>query len=568
MNQPIAVDTADPISSTKEFQQALACYDARKLEEADTLVHELLQKNTDQYEVLHLAASVALDRYRAAEAVALFRRALVRAPGDRARGMSWRGLGDALRQAGDLPQAEDAYRHAMLCDPGIMPYAFGLSQALSDQGKFEPALELLRNIAGKHRRNPLPYWAIGTLLMQWNRQADALAAYELALSLDPGLSQPHVFAGAACQMLGRADDAVNHYKRALDLDPAAPAYCQLAQLKQFTADDPDLPRMEARLNADTAAPDAKIDAAFALAKAYDDIGDYDRAFLFLDMGNKLKRADVPYDVFTEEDAADRIMALFTRDFIARFENRSGSELSPIFILGMPRSGTTLVEQMLAAHSQIKAGGELVYISHVARELGEAWQSRGDAAPGDDDTVAADLRKGAARYAELTGELVRRHPRFTDKMPQNFMYIGVMHLLFPKAKIIHCRRDPIATCFSCYQRRFTAGNLFSFDLQDLGRFYKTYDRLMRHWHAVLPGRIFDVQYESVVADPEKEIHQVLDFCGLAFEAACLNFHSVNRAVATASNVQVRKPIYHSAIAHWRHYEKHLAPLIEGLQGLTG
>ena len=210
----------------------------------------------------------------------------------------------------------------------------------------------------------------------------------------------------------------------------------------------------------------------------------------------------------------------------------------------------------------------LFLRMLDRGLGEAWQSRGDAAPGEDDTVAADLRKGAARYAELTGELVRRHPRFTDKMPQNFMYIGVIHLLFPKAKIIHCRRDPIATCFSCYQRRFTAGNLFSFDLQDLGRFYKTYDRLMRHWHAVLPGRIFDVQYESVVADPEKEIHQVLDFCGLAFEAACLNFHSVNRAIATASNVQVRKPIYHSAIAHWRHYEKHLSPLIEGLQGLTG
>ena len=556
---------SSPAASEDAFQEAHACYEAGDIGAAAEVIADLLRSSPQRHEVQHLAGDIALKQLRPQDAWGYYQRAIDCAQDNDARGFSWYGLSQAALRLGNLPAAEDALRRASLLAPQVKQYSLDLAQVLSDQGNFEPALEALRTLSRRYPRDPMPYWAIGTLLMQWQRQADALAAYEIALAIDDSVAPVYVFAGSAHQMHGRHEEAEKMYRQALKLDPTSHAYCQLAQLKKFTPSDADLAAMEDRFAGETTADiDQRVDTAFALAKAYDDLADYNKAFERLALGNTLRRQTFNYDVATDREMVDRIVALFTPDFLAHYESFSGSTLAPIFVLGMPRSGTTLVEQMLAAHSAIRGGGELTYIGRIAGELGNTWQSRGDSAPGDDATVAADLRNAAGRYAELTADLHRRQPRFTDKMPTNFLYIGIIHLLFPNATIIHCMRDPVATCFSCYQRRFSQGNYFAFDLHDVGAYYGSYQLLMKHWHRVLPGRILDVRYEDMVAATKDGIRRILDFCKLEFEPGCLEFHNVKRAVATASNAQVRKPIYKTSIEHWRHYESHLGPLLSSLR----
>ena len=262
--------------------------------------------------------------------------------------------------------------------------------------------------------------------------------------------------------------------------------------------------------------------------------------------------------------ADGIIALFAPDFIARYGHMSTSDLAPIFIVGMPRSGTTLTEQIIASHSSVQPGGELPFMTMISRELGRTWEDRGAQAPGDDATVANDLNQAAERYGNLTVELWKDSPHITDKMPMNFFYVGIIHFLFPKAKIIYCHRDPGATCFSCLQNLFSHGNLqFSYDQTELGRMYKLHERLMSHWDKVLPGRVLTVNYEELVQDHEAQVRRILEFCGLEFEPACLDFHTLKRAVSTASFAQVRRPIYKSSLGHWKNYEPYLGPLLETL-----
>lgn len=558
-----AITASSPVPDL--FQDTLAQYEAGNIPQAAVQIANLLQNSPHRHEVLHLAGDIAAKQQRSLEAINFYQRAVESAADNDARALSWAGIGHVARDTGQPLHAEEAFRRASLAAPHVTQYTLDLAQTFSDQGKFEVALDLLRKHAKDHPGNATPYWAIGALLMQWQRAADALAAYEIAIALDPEYAAVYIYVGAVHAILGDFEKAEQNYRKALSLYADAPAYYQLAQIKKFSPDDSDIAAMEARLDrgADLHI-DIRVDAALGLAKAYDDIKDYERAFHFMKMGNDLKRRSVDYSVRADVKVMEDIAVLFGEDFIEHYQGHSGSDLAPIFIVGMPRSGTTLLEQMLAAHSEIKAGGELSYMGRIARELGRTWEGRGDRAPGDDFEVFADLTRSAMRYAELTANLRHRHPRFTDKMPENFEYIGLIHLLFPKSTIIHCRRNPVATCFSCYQRRFGTGNYYTFDMSDLGERYGGYRRMMQHWHEVLPGRILDVQYEETVADPEHTIRRVLDFCGLEFEPACLDYYKVKRAVSTSSNVQVRKPIYRSSLEHWHHYERHLLPLIDSLK----
>lgn len=561
MNEALAHDRV-----SEPYQQALACYERGDILAAAALLADLLEQPVPRHDVLQLAGDVAVWQRRHVDALSYYQNAMALAADNDALALSWSGIGRTARGMGKFLEAEDAFRRAILCAPQEMQYTMDLAQVLSDQGRFEVALELLRALARNHPADPVPPMAIGTLLLQWQRAADAQAFYEIAITLDPEYATAYTFAGAVHTMLGNFEKAEDHYRHTLALQPNAPAYYQLAQIKKFSAEDPDIVAMEARLKKDDAdlGVDAKADAAFGLAKAYDDIGNYERAFECLRLGNELKRQTVAYDVQTDIRMMDAVAALFTKDFIARYKDKTTSDLAPIFILGMPRSGTTLLEQMLAAHSKVKAGGELSYMGRVSKEIGNTWESRGDRAPGTDDEIQADFVRSGARYAELTENLRHRHPRFTDKLPENFLYIGLIALLFPKSTIIHCLRDPVATCFSCYQRRFSIGNQFTYDQGELAQYYGGYRRLMAHWHSVYPGRILDVRYEDMVTDPETGIRKVLAFSDLEFERECLGFQSVRRAVSTASNVQVRQPIYQSGIDHWRHYENHLGRLVAGLK----
>jgi tetratricopeptide (TPR) repeat protein len=389
--------------------------------------------------------------------------------------------------------------------------------------------------------------------------------YDMALQRDINHAPAHFNACVALTMLGKLDAALTACENALKIDPMLAGYYQLAALGGLKTDDPRMTWLEERLAREDELVSTRIDAGFALSRVYDEADDADRAFPPLQQANSLKRATLTYDPATESARVESIATLFTPDFLGRFAGASDSTLAPVFVLGMPRSGTTLVEQMLSAHPRIKAGGELPFMLEIARHLGKLWGSRGEAGPGSDEQVQNDLRHAVETYTRQTANLRSDESLFTDKLPGNFLFIGLIHLMFPRAHIIHCRRNPVDTCLSCYQRVFSSDDiLYSYDLTELGRYYLLYQNLMRYWHEVLPpSRILDVDYEELVAKPEEGIRRMLEFCGLEYDAACLEFQNVKRAVTTASAVQVRQPLYSSSVHRSERYRKYLGPLLAAL-----
>lgn len=540
-------------------------YQAEEYAEARVISDQLLAAAPQDHAALHLAGAIAIGQGRLPEAAELLKLALKRAPDTIRTALSWNALGKALHKANDLRQAEEAHRRAVRFDPNNCDYLVELANTYSDGRKNELAMETLQVAINRFFADPEPCIALGNLLHKCSRHEDALIAYDMAIARMPESASAHMCKGSTLKTLGRFMEAEAEMREGLRLDPMIRGYTELVQVSKQDIGEQEMAAIKKRLNPGSGAPlVARVDAMFALAKLYDDKGDYATAFKYLDEGCHLHRSTLNYSIIEHQQMIDGIIMLFTPDFIARYEGMSTSELAPIFIVGMPRSGTTLTEQIVASHSQVQPGGELMFMSLISKDLGQTWEDRGETAPGDDATVANDLNQGAANYAESTANLWKGSPHMTDKLPMNFMYIGIIHFLFPKAKIIYCRRNPAATCFSNLQNLFGAVNVqYSYDLKELGQFYKLHERIMAHWNKVLPGRILTVDYEKMVEDHENQVHRLLEFCGLEFEPACLDFHTLKRPVATASFAQVRKPIYKGSLDHWKNYEPYLGPLLETL-----
>jgi hypothetical protein len=307
-------------------------------------------------------------------------------------------------------------------------------------------------------------------------------------------------------------------------------------------------------------PPQRIYLHFALGKAYDDLGDAEAAFTHLNAGNTLKRRTNGYDESKALALFERIGRTFDPAFLA--DARVGiADAAPIFVIGMPRSGTTLVEQIISSHPDVGAAGEISVMNDIARALGrfpEIVRTLG----GD------DLSRVGEEYVRRLHAYAPDAARVTDKTPSNMFFVGFIHLVLPNAKIVHVRRDPVDTCLSCYSQLFTREQGYAFDLGELGRYYRAYHHLMQHWRDVLPKeRMLDVRYEDVVADTEGEARRLLAYCGLEWDERVLLFHQNQRAVGTASASQVRQPIYKTSVARWRRYETHLRPLLDALGDLA-
>lgn len=565
LNQrPVSGKTGEPKTL---LMQAVAHYQAAEYAQARVLCEEILKSLPRDYGALHLAGVVAAEEHRLPEAGEFLKQALVQAPDSKSAAASWYVLGKSLRAAGDLRQAEEALRRAMFADHHICEYPVELADIYAEGWKLDAAIETLKAAVHRFFNNALPCVALGNLLNRYGKQDQALEAYKLAIERKPDYAEAHVAVSGALMMLGRFSEAEAPLRDALRLNPMIKALYQLAQSQKFVVSTADLAAIKKRLDPQTNADrKARIDALFALSKIYDRRQDYTSAFRYLDEATKLHRSTVPFQANEHAALVERIIALFTRDFLDRYTGKSSSDLAPIFIVGMFRSGTTLTEQILASHSRVQAGGELLCMVLIARQLGTTWQRRGKLVPGNDMEMTNDLNQAAAHYREMTAYLSTGNKLITDKLPLNFLHIGIIHLLFPRARIIYCHRNPAATCFSCYQNNILMppDGSFTHDLTDLGRFYKLHERLMQHWQEVLPGRILQVEYEDLVNDPEVQIRRLLKFCDLGFEPQCLEFHTLKRPVATASVLQVREPLYKDAVDHWRHYAQFLRPLFDALQ----
>jgi tetratricopeptide (TPR) repeat protein len=406
--------------------------------------------------------------------------------------------------------------------------------------------------------------ALGEIQQVQGRIDDALASFEKAATL-PGTEREAARINQATLLIeiGRMEDAAQLLERILEANPrCVSAWTNRADLKAFGADDPDLARMEALLGPQgTAEFKDRMALHFALGKAYLDHGDSTRAFRHLQEGNRMKRGTFSFDIDATAQWMRDIAATFTPNLLARLAGGGDGSKMPIFVLGMPRSGTTLVEQILASHRDVQGAGELRAVQRLVDGLGDypAAAAR---------LTSADLARLGESYLASVRPLAGGEAHVVDKMPANFLHAGLIHLMLPNARIVHCRRDPVDTCLSCYTKLFGAEQAFAYDLAELGRFHRAYHTLMDHWRAVLPrDRFIEIDYEAVVADLEGEARRLIDSLGLPWDDACLDFHKTVRPVRTASVNQVRQPIYRTSTGRWKAHAAHLGPLLTAL-GIDG
>jgi tetratricopeptide (TPR) repeat protein len=504
---------------------------------------------------------------RDAEAAESFQRALSLHPNTAEIHFS---LGNVLHRLGRHEEAAEHYRRTLALWPNFVRAHANLGSALFKLERWDDALQSLRQAVRLQPDANRPdvakiHETIAFALQHLLRDQDSLDSFDTALSIDPGNTGIMSSKAGALYALGRIDDARELIEKAIGLQSRDIAlYTRLSQMKRFAADDPVIAAMEALLpdlDAQPAAQQANLH--FALGKAYNDSGDADRAFPHFAAGNALVRRRIDYDESAEHAGMARIAEVFTPALMQSKAGQGDPSDRPIFVIGMPRSGTTLIEQILASHPRVFGAGEQKKFEDALTALVQPGQPGYPAMI--PPTTAAQIKALGADYLSRMSALVPHDRRFTDKLPANSNYVGAIHLALPKARIVQVRRDPLDTCLSIFSINFTDPPAFAYDLGELGRYYRAYERLMDHWRQVLPeGVMLDVQYEDVVDDIEGQARRMLAFCGLPWDDACLAFHRQEGTVRTASAYQVRQPIYRQSLGRWRAYEKHLGPLLEALE----
>ena len=502
------------------MEAALALHENR-LDVAERLLKPHLKEDPFDARAIRMLAELAWRIGRSRDAEHLLRRAIEIAPGfTAARAQLALVLGRMGRPAEALPLLDRLFEEA----PGDIGHLNLKAATVGRLGDFEEAIELYEHVLERAPTQPRVWLSYGHMLKTLGRQLEGVAAYRKAIEIAPTLGE---------------------------------AWFSLANLKTVKFPEADIAAMNAALASDQLRDEDRFHLHFALGKAMHDAGRIDDAFGHYAAGNALRRKSQPYHRGDTATMVDRAIAAFPRD---AFEERASGGCTapdPIFIIGMPRAGSTLVEQILSSHSKVEGTSELPDLPALARR--EPGYAKGSL------QLSAEQRKALGEeYLQRTAVQRRTDkPFFIDKLPNNWLFVPFIRLILPNAKIIDARRHPIGCCFSNFRQHFARGQAFSYDLTDLGSYYSSYVRLMAHVDAALPGKVHRVVYERMVNDTETEIRSLLDYCGLEFEPACLNFHQTERAVRTASSEQVRQPIYRHATEEWQPYEEYLAPLKRAL-----
>ncbi len=512
-----------------------------------------------------MGAAAALCENRIPEAEALLRAHLARYPNDVA------ALRMLAEVAARLMRYADALRLLERClelAPSFDAARHNYATVLNRQSRSAEALKQCAQLLAKEPHHAGYRSLQAAISANLGEYADCIAAYESVLREYPRQPKLWTSYGHALRTTGRVPESIAAYRRALSMEPTlGEAWWSLANLKTFRFTEADVLAMrEAAARSDLTDED-RLHFEFALGKALEDAAAYEESFSHYAAGNALRRSQHGYDPEENSRFVRRSKRLFTREFFAERAGAGAQARDPIFIVGLPRAGSTLIEQILASHPLVEGTMELPHLPKLARELAGPRQEEEEegtflkrvAALGRDE-----LRSLGERYLAETRVMRKTDaPFFIDKMPNNCMYVGLIHLILPNAAVIDARRHPLGCCFSCFKQHFARGQWFSYGLDDLGRYYRDYVELLAHFEEVLPGRVARIHYERLIEDTETEVRRLLDHCGLAFEPACLKFHENERAVRTASSEQVRKPIFRDGVDQWRHYEPWLGPLAQAL-----
>jgi len=439
--------------------------------------------------------------------------------------------------------------------------------ALFRSQRLTEALAELEKLLKVEPNNPNYLILKGSILVRAGDHQPALEIYEGLVKNYPNQATAQMNFGHTLKSVGRIDECVAAYRKCIELGQnVGEAYWSLANIKTFKFSDQDIEDMLARVTEEGGGEaEEQSHIAFALGKAYEDRKDFEASFKYYKRGNAIRRIHHRYDPRRNIYDTARQIKTLNKEFFKTREGVGHSAKDPIFIVGLPRAGSTLLEQILSSHSQVEGTAELTDIIAISRKLGGKERLEGVSKYPEvlEELTSEQFTELGEGYIEST--LIQRHgtPYFIDKMPNNFLHVGLIHLILPNAKIIDARRHPMAGCFAGYKQLFARGQTFTYDLEDIGHYYRDYVKVMDHWDEVLPGRVHRVHYEDMVADTETEVRKLLDYCGLEFEESCLKFYETKRAIRTPSSEQVRQPIYKSGLELWRSYEAHLDPLKEAL-----
>lgn len=484
----------------------------------------------------------------------------------------WYTTSQMAFKLGNTAMALDAIREARRMDPEPAGWAVQEARCLWKLGQLEEARACIENLSCRAMATAYECAALGLLLANMGQRREALTCYKQAAALAPTDSRHYFNCATLQRTLGEFDDAEHNFDRAIALKPEDyEAWKLRSELRTWTAENNHVEALEKVLDSGIEDPRGTASICYALAKELEDIGETDRSFFYLRRGANYRRKNMRYDLERDLSTIRAIQDAFSVEFLARGSDGDDSS-KPIFVLGMPRTGTTLVERILASHTDVTAAGELV---DFAEQMMAQVRQTVTVPPVSREALVQlstgiDFAALGRAYIAKTARVAGNTPRFVDKLPLNYLYVGLIHLSLPNAKIVHVARDPMDTIYAIFKTLFTDAYPFSYTLDELARYYVEYHRLMEHWCNALPDVVYTVRYEDLVADVETHSRHLLQACGLDWQARCLDFHLYDAASTTASAVQVRQPVYQSSVQKWRNHAAQLQPAFEILNeaGIVG
>ncbi len=508
------------------IQLALQHHKAGRLQQAEQMYRHILSYDEDNADANHYLGIIACQRGENDIAIQLINKAIQANPNIPA---TYSNLGNALKRLGRLEEAVENYRKAISLDPN----------------------------------SAIIYCNLGAALKDLSRTDKAIASYKKAISIKPDFAEAHCNFGLTFKEVGLIKEAIASYKNAITSNSNhAKAHHYLSHAIKHHEYDDTIHAMETFYNRSDIDVEQKMHLAFGLGIAFENLNEHKKSFVYISEGNRLKRASYQYTIEEDIKFFDKIKKVFSLSFLSSHSNSGNEDETPLFILGMPRSGTTLVEQILASHSQVFGAGELNHLPNIA------ISSRSKKTNNKFPEYASKLNNDS--FYELGSKYIenlRRHSTtdkfITDKMPNNFVMIGLIKTILPQAKVIHCMRDPMDNCYSIFKNFFAGNQKYAYDMKELGLYYNLYLDLMDHWRKVIPDFIYDIRYEELVSDQENQTRKLLNYCKLPWEESCLSFHKTDRRVGTASAIQVRRPIYTDSIQLWKKFESQLGPLKKAL-----
>ena len=535
-------------------------FDQGKKEEANKAYKEAL-KTDSRYEEMTKAMAL-ISKGQSVEAESIYRGILAKDPKNV----------DALRLLALLASRNGAIDQAigmlLKCTELAPDYAMAwdnLGKMYRQKEDYIKSIKCLQKATELRPEWPQGWAGLGTVYTRASLHEEGIQAYLKSISLKDNQPRVHLSLGHVYKTIGLQEESIKSYKKTIELDPQnGEAYWSLANLKTYRFTNEEVSEMLEQLKNKDLPDREKVHFQFSLGKSYEDEKKFKRSFDFYLRGNNLNRGRNTYDPKAIEAMVEREIRFFNNEFFKKRETWGAPNNDPIFIVGLPRSGSTLIEQILASHSDVEGTMELPNMLNIARKLGNTSREGSNYPEILDSISKSESIELGEQYIKETQRLRSKSPYFIDKMPNNFSHVGLINLILPNSKIIDARRNPMDTCFSCFKQLFARGQAFTYDLQEIGRYYLSYIRLMDHWQKVVPDKVYLVEYEKMISNQEEETKKLLKFCDLSFQENCLKFYENKRAVKTASSEQVRQPIYKRGINYWKNFEESLVDLKVSLQ----